>query len=101
MEPAKSREPPKRSCPSQATTPRPRSRRAVWDKTLQTTTKSAETSKVPEATELKDHTVNAKAKEPTSGTRQEQGAPKEELPKPGNHPKAEEQNNITEAMPKP
>ena len=62
------------------------------EETSQTTTKSAKTSEVPEATELKDHTVNAKGKEPTSGTRQEQGAPKEEPPKPGNH-----QNKIAEA----
>ena len=33
---------------------------------------------------------NAKAEELTSDTHQEQGAPKEELLKPGDHPKAEE-----------
>ena len=47
---------------------------------------------MPEATKLKDHTVNAKAEKPTSGIHQEQGAPKEEPHKPGNH-----QKNIPEA----
>ena len=55
------------------------------EETSQTTTKSAETSQMPEATKLKDHVKNAKAKEPTIGTGQEQGAPKEEQAKPGNH----------------
>ena len=37
----------------------------------------------------------AKAEELTSGTFQEQGAPEEELPKPGNHPKAKEPTSDT------
>ena len=54
---------------------------AVGDETPQTITKSAETGKVPDANELKDHMGKYKTKvlEPPTDTRQKQRAPKGEL----------------------